>query len=139
MKPPNDAYREGFEKGRADNLAGNISEAIFGIMKDDPGGHYAAGYRDGAAGNRFNPPGAKAQRPHADAELNPFDEKVAVRTECPNCEDTDWFEWKFLGKLTDPVCGHSWYAGSGMYTLRQLSGVFEMVVRRQLEFPADDN
>jgi uncharacterized protein YqgC (DUF456 family) len=34
-----------------------------------------------------------------------------------------------LGKLTDPVCGHSWYAGSGMYTLRQLSAVFEMAGR----------
>jgi hypothetical protein len=41
----------------------------------------------------------------------------------------DWFEWKFLGKLTDPVCGHSWYADSVIYTKRQLDATFEMVRR----------
>jgi len=59
-------------------------------------------------------------RPHAKDELNPFDDKVAVRVHCPKCGALDWFEWKFLGKLTDPVCGHTWYAGSGTYGLMQL-------------------
>jgi hypothetical protein len=36
----------------------------------------------------------------------------------------DWFEWKFLGRVTDPVCGHSWYVGSGTYTLMQLRAGF---------------
>ena len=62
-------------------------------------------------------------RPHAGDELNPFDDKVAIRLRCPKCGDTDWFEWKFLGKLTDPICGHSWYAGSGLYCLMQLRAV----------------
>jgi hypothetical protein len=72
---------------------------------------------------------ADKPRPHANAELNPFDDKVAVRTQCPKCGAMDWFEWKFLGKLTDPVCGHSWYAGSGVYTARQLAASFQMAKR----------
>src|SRR5947209_7647019 len=65
-------------------------------------------------------------RPHANSELNPLDGKVAVRTQCPRCGAIDWFEWKFLGKLADPVCGHAWYAGSGTYTSRQISAISEM-------------
>jgi len=64
-------------------------------------------------------------RPHANSEINPFDDKVAVRTHCPNCGTLDWFEWNFLGRLTDPVCGCSWYTGSGVYTA-QLSATFEL-------------
>lgn len=56
MARPIDAYREGYEKGREDNLAGHVAEAMMGMMRDDPGGHFAAGYHDGAAGNSFNPP-----------------------------------------------------------------------------------
>jgi hypothetical protein len=66
----------------------------------------------------------KPERPHANAELNPLDDKVAVRVHCPKCGDLDWFEWKFLGKLTDPVCGHTWYAGSGFYTIMQIRAAF---------------
>jgi hypothetical protein len=51
-----ETYRRGYEKGRANNLAGHTAEAIFSMLRDDPGGHYLAGYRDGAAGKRFNPP-----------------------------------------------------------------------------------
>jgi hypothetical protein len=50
---------------------------------------------------------------------------VAFRLHCPNCGQLDWFEWKFLGKFTDPVCGHSWYAGSGAYTMAQIRAVFQ--------------
>jgi hypothetical protein len=50
------AYREGFEKGREDSMLDNLGEAMLGILRDDPGGHFAAGYHDGAAGNAFNPP-----------------------------------------------------------------------------------
>ena len=56
IRDPVEVYREGYEKGRADNLAGHVGEAIFSLLRDDPGGHYAAGYRDGAAGKTFNPP-----------------------------------------------------------------------------------
>jgi hypothetical protein len=51
-----DAYREVYEKGKANNLTDHVGEAIFGLLRDDPGGHFAAGYRDGAAGKRFRPP-----------------------------------------------------------------------------------
>ncbi len=57
-------------------------------------------------------------------EENPFDDTVAVRLLCPKCGQMDWFEWKFLGKLSDPVCGHSWYVGPGQYTLRQIRATF---------------
>ena len=123
MATPAETYREGYEKGRKQGLAGHTGEAIFGMFKDDPGGHYAAGYHDGAGGRDFNPPTGEVRKPAA--EMNPFDDKVAIKTVCPNCGALDWFEWKFLGKLTDPVCGHSWYVGSGTYTIRQIQAVFE--------------
>jgi hypothetical protein len=63
-------------------------------------------------------------RPHAQDELNPFDDKVAVKVHCPECGALDWFEWKFLGSLTDPVCGHTWYVGSGFYTAMQIRAAF---------------
>jgi hypothetical protein len=31
-----------------------------------------------------------------------------------------------LGKLTDPVCGHTWYVGSGLYTLQQVRAIFQL-------------
>ena len=64
-------------------------------------------------------------RPHATAELNPLDKKVAIKTFCPKCGEIDWFEWKFLGHLKDPVCGHTWYVGSGAYTTQQMRAVFQ--------------
>jgi hypothetical protein len=54
-----DAYRKGYEKGRTDDLGGRLAEATMGIGRDDPGGHFAAGYYDGAAGKKFNPPSGK--------------------------------------------------------------------------------
>jgi uncharacterized protein YecT (DUF1311 family) len=72
MKKPADAYREGYEKGRAANLAGHVGEAMFIMMRDDPGGYYAAGYSDGAAGKKFQlPVRASASRPViADVSVN---------------------------------------------------------------------
>lgn len=78
----------------------------------------------GGSGRVSDSAPAAAERPHATAELNPFDDKVAVRIHCPNCGALDWFEWRFLGKLTDPVCGHAWYAGSGFYTIMQIRAAF---------------
>jgi uncharacterized protein YecT (DUF1311 family) len=124
---PGDAYREGYNKGRKNDLGSGLAELTMGMLRDDPGGHYAAGYRDGTAGKKFNPPPAEGRK--AAAELNPFDDKVAIKTVCPNCGALDWFEWKFLGKLTDPVCGHIWYAGSGAYTLMQIRAIFQAAGR----------
>ena len=56
MRDPIDAYREGYEKGRKDNMAENLSQAIFGMLRDDPGGHFVAGYHDGVARKPFKPP-----------------------------------------------------------------------------------
>jgi hypothetical protein len=67
---------------------------------------------------------ASNTRPHAAMEENPFDDKIAVRVRCPKCGEIDWFEWKFLGKLTDPVCGHSWYVSTGVYALQQVRATF---------------
>jgi uncharacterized protein YecT (DUF1311 family) len=68
-------------------------------------------------------------RPYAYTEVNPFDDKVAVRVHCPKCGAPDWLEWKFLGKLTDPVCGHTWYVGSGFYTAMQIRAIFRTSAR----------
>ncbi len=51
-----DAYTAGFEKGKADGIAGNLGEAVAGLLRDDPGGYFAVGYHDGAAGDTFSPP-----------------------------------------------------------------------------------
>jgi len=51
-----DAYMEGFEKGKSDGIAGNLKEAVVGILRDDPTGYFAVGYQDGGAGDIFNPP-----------------------------------------------------------------------------------
>lgn len=56
MAKPVDAYREGYQKGKADNFAGNMGEAFFGLLRDDPGGHFSAGYYDGVRGKPFRPP-----------------------------------------------------------------------------------
>jgi hypothetical protein len=122
MKPV-DAYREGYEKARKDDAGGVLAEITMGILRDHPGGYFAAGYHDGAAGKKFAPPSEEVRKPAA--ELNPFDDKVAIKTVCPNCGALDWYEWKFLGKLTDPFCGHTWYAGSGTYSLMQLRAAFQ--------------
>jgi hypothetical protein len=118
MPAPKDAYSEGYAKGKKSTAGDALAEITMGMLRDDPGGYFAAGYRDGAAGKAFNAHGNNVRK--GDAELNPFDDKVAIKTVCPNCRELDWFEWKFLGRLTDPVCGHSWYAGSGTYALMQL-------------------
>jgi hypothetical protein len=55
---PIEAYKRGYEQGRKDNLAGNVAQAVMGLLQDDPGGYHAAGYRDGAARRGFSPPPA---------------------------------------------------------------------------------
>jgi hypothetical protein len=124
MATPDEAYSEGYEKGRKEGLAGNTAEAVFGMMKDDPGGHYGAGYRDGASGKEFKTPSARVPLRKPAAEVNPFDDKVAIKTVCLHCGALDWFEWKFLGRLTDPICGQSWYVGPGTYTGMQIRAAF---------------
>ena len=63
MKRPIDAYREGYEKGRHDSLGGRLAEVTMGMMRDDPGGYFAAGYHDGAGGKKFNPPAKRETKP----------------------------------------------------------------------------
>ncbi|MCK5257292.1 MAG: hypothetical protein KAQ81_14770 [Deltaproteobacteria bacterium] len=43
---------------------------------------------------------------------------------CPNCNAAGAFKWHFLGKLSHPVCGSSWYVAPGTYMGRQMKGVF---------------
>lgn len=124
MPAPKDAYSAGYAEGKNSTAGGAFAEMTMGMLRDDPGGHFAAGYRDAAAGKEFKLPTGNVRR--ADAELNPFDDKAAIKTVCPNCREMDWFEWRFLGRLTDPVCGHSWYAGSGTYAGMQLRASFQL-------------
>ncbi len=51
-----DVYREGYEAGRAANMFDQVMESITGLLRDDPDGYFASGYRDAAAGKPFNPP-----------------------------------------------------------------------------------
>lgn len=43
---------------------------------------------------------------------------------CPNCNAVGAYKWHFLGKLSHPDCGWSWYVGPGAYTGAQLKAVF---------------
>jgi hypothetical protein len=62
MATPIDRYREGYNRGRKDTIGGQLAEIMMGMLDDDPGGHFAAGYRDGAAGKKFNPPSDEVQK-----------------------------------------------------------------------------
>lgn len=70
-------------------------------------------------------PAEQVKRPNANVEINPFD-KEAIQLSCPKCGDIDWFEWRFLGKLTDPVCGYQWYVDSGVYAGKQIRASFQL-------------
>ena len=59
MPAPDEAYRAGHDKGRHDNLADAVADAFFGMLRDDPGGYYSAGYCDGAQGRSFKVHGSK--------------------------------------------------------------------------------
>lgn len=65
MPKPYDAYRDGYNKGRKASLGTGLAEATLGMLRDDPGGYYAAGYRDGVAGKKFEPPRETAGKPAA--------------------------------------------------------------------------
>lgn len=73
MPNPFDAYREGYERGRHDGLGARMAEVTMGMLRDDPGGYFEAGYYDGAAGKKFSPHGKQAER-----EATP--KKAAVST-----------------------------------------------------------
>jgi hypothetical protein len=62
MPSPFDAYRAGYNKGRKDNAGGVLAEITLGMLRDDPGGHFAAGYRDGSGGKKFSPPSATVDK-----------------------------------------------------------------------------
>jgi hypothetical protein len=55
VRRPIDAYRDGYEKGQSDDAGGRLAEITMGMLRDDPGGHFARGYHDGAAGKPFDP------------------------------------------------------------------------------------
>ncbi len=122
MGQPIDVYREGYEQGKKHTVGGALAKAAIRTLRDDPDGYFAAGYHDGAAGKNSSPPGA-GERKQA-AELNPFDDKVAIKTVCPNWGALDWFEWKCLGRLKDPICDGTWYVGSGAYATIQIPAAF---------------
>jgi len=61
MPTPIEAYRQGYERGRSDSAGGRLAEMTMGMLRDDPGGHFQAGYNDGAAGRHFNPPSIPAR------------------------------------------------------------------------------
>ena len=62
MPPPIDLYREGYDRGRKDTLGGRLAQMTMGLLHDDPGGHFSAGYSDGAAGKKFNPPSDEVRK-----------------------------------------------------------------------------
>jgi hypothetical protein len=79
---PEDAYRAGYEKGRKDNIVDNVGEAFSDMMRDDPGGYYGVGYRDGAALRKFNP--------HGDKESKPPSQKSAA-VSLPSSLESQWY------------------------------------------------
>src|ERR1022692_3300555 len=109
--------------------AGSIADDIAGGKRPCPLCHGTGKCRTCGGSGRVSSTAPPPKRPHAEEELNPFDDKVAVRVACPKCGDIDWFEWKFLGKLTDPVCGHTWYVGSGFYTVMQMRAIVKTSTR----------
>lgn len=73
-----DHYREGYEQGQHDNLAGNIAETIFIHLRNDPEGWFAAGYRDGAAGRKFTPPAVIQNGHYKEISLSRMPRQILV-------------------------------------------------------------
>lgn len=63
-----------------------------------------------------------------EAEGNAYSLKFALEkfllTECPKCKASGAFKWHFLGKLSHPDCGRSWFVGPCEYIVAQLKAVF---------------
>lgn len=47
-----------------------------------------------------------------------------VKEACPKCGTSGFYKHHFLGKLTHPDCGCSWYMSPGTYIGTQLKSVF---------------
>jgi hypothetical protein len=82
LTTPTDAYRQGYEKAKSDTLGGIAAEVTLGMIRDDPGGYFANGYRDGAAGKPFTPPithnASKHKRLIPNFSENPFGWLLAI-------------------------------------------------------------
>jgi uncharacterized protein YecT (DUF1311 family) len=93
-----DAYREGYEKGRTDNLGGRLAEVTMGVLRDDPGGYYDAGYYDGAGGRKFNVHGSKDTTRRS----------PSTAPSLPSLLDSQWYrlcdESEFIPKETVDRC-----------------------------------
>jgi SH3 domain-containing protein len=63
-----------------------------------------------------------------EAEGNAYSFKFALEKflliDCPKCRASGAFKWHFLGKLSHPDCGRSWFVGPGEYIVAQLKAVF---------------
>ena len=82
MSTPVESYRQGYEQGIRDKIAGSVSQALLGVLQGEPSGYFAAGYQDAVAGRKFNPPnGKQAAGDH--------------QTHKPY----EWVEWLFLGLI----------------------------------------
>ncbi len=63
MATPLEAYRDGYRKGLEATVGHHLAEATIGIMRDDPGGYYAAGFKDGSNRKKFSPPAPAPSAP----------------------------------------------------------------------------
>jgi len=99
MPEPSEAYRAGYEKGKTDNLGGSLAEITMGMLRDDPGGYYAAGYYDGAGGRKFNVHGSK------DTKAGP---RKPSAPSLPSPLESQWYrlcdESEFIPKETVDRC-----------------------------------
>jgi hypothetical protein len=62
MPEPSEAYKEGYAKGEKADAGGFLASITTDMLRDDPGGYYAAGYADGAAGREYKVHGAKQSK-----------------------------------------------------------------------------
>jgi hypothetical protein len=94
-----DTYADGYANGKKDTLGGMLAQVTMGMLRDDPGGFYTAGYRDGSAGKKFSPPAptvkqpaAKAATPSAPAsDLEKSWYRLCNSSEFISKEVADWF------------------------------------------------
>jgi len=86
MPEPTEAYRAGYEKGKKDSLGGRMAEVTMGVMRDDPGGYFAAGYSDAAAGRKFQLPAPKQRSPPVSTTVSISDEERAWFQLCDRSE-----------------------------------------------------
>ncbi len=133
---PDDAYREGYDRGRNDSLGGRLAEITMGMLRADPGGYFAAGYYDGAGGRKFSVRGLKESKPRSHKS------SATSAISLPSPLESQWYrfcdESEFIPKVTVDQCLATLYAaGSQVAAINRPVRLGRLHENRLLYWPSN--